>query len=682
MGDGPPRETTAEELARFLHDREEEILVRWERFTAECVPASQTIPRDQWRDHMPLLIQRLLGMADELASSRPPRMDREFAEAVAFSRLAQGLEFAQHFDELTLLRLAIMQLWRDTHPRRTAEQSETLEELVDFLVREVVKQYSDARESLVRALDRIASVGLERRPFEEQLQTVVEIIVQEVPGVDTAALLLCEGDRLHLRATVGLEADRDRAFSLKVGDGFAGRIAAERRPRQIGEAEIASEVTSPELKGRHLRALYGVPIPGPPEPAGVLHIGSRRAGEFNPVAVHVLGAVANRVGQIVLRERERSLLEAAALDLARERAQLQAVLESVPDGLIAYGSRGEILRTNERARHLAPHLTPEALALPIEQRVRRWPVDDEAGRPLAPGESPAERALRGEVVHSVTLRIPPPDEDEPERWLSASAAPIRLEGGEVTGAVVTLADVTDLRRLQQHQESLIRMVSHDLRTPLSTVTMQAEMLLRRTTDPECLRRAKTIKTGAHRMEVMIKDLVDSARQETGHLTLDLRPTDLPEFLENLRARLSGVLAMERVQVHSAGRLPLVLADADRLERILVNLVSNALKYSEPDAPVVVECRPERRGVEVAVIDRGVGIDAGELPHIFERYYRATRTKGTEGLGLGLSITRMLVAAHGGRIKVESTPGLGSTFTVWLPEAEPGGGAQAHAGPSP
>lgn len=165
---------------------------------------------------------------------------------------------------------------------------------------------------------------------------------------------------------------------------------------------------------------------------------------------------------------------------------------------------------------------------------------------------------------------------------------------------------------------------------------------------------------------MISDLVDTARYETGQLTLDLKPIDVGSFLNDLRARAEGVLEMSRVRFEDCDGLPPLRADPDRLERILVNLLSNALKYSPAGAPVFIRCRPERGGVEIAIVDGGSGIGPEALPHIFDRYCRVESTSGAEGLGLGLAITRMLVEAHHGTISVESELGKGSTFRVWMP----------------
>jgi signal transduction histidine kinase len=260
----------------------------------------------------------------------------------------------------------------------------------------------------------------------------------------------------------------------------------------------------------------------------------------------------------------------------------------------------------------------------------------------------------------------------PPIWVSLSAAPIRAAEGDLHGAVTTIADVTGIHAMQEQRDDMLRTISHDLRTPLTVVVAQAQMLERRPEDREAVvRRAGTIRTSAGRMATMIEDLVDVVRLEAGHVRIEPRPVDLAAFARELRERLRGAVAVERLRLDLPERLPPALADPPRLERILVNLITNALKYSPPDAEAVLSAEERDGQVRISVRDRGVGIAADELPHLFERFYRTPAASRHEGLGLGLYITRLLVEAHGGRISAESEPGRGSVFHVTLPAAPAG-----------
>jgi len=170
------------------------------------------------------------------------------------------------------------------------------------------------------------------------------------------------------------------------------------------------------------------------------------------------------------------------------------------------------------------------------------------------------------------------------------------------------------------------------------------------------------------MNAMIRDLVDSERLQAGQLRLDKQPVQLRSFVSDLLEWLRQVMDVGRVVVEVPQDLPPVLADSDRLERILLNVLSNALKYSASNTEVLVQARQSGKEVVTSVTDHGIGIPAEALPHIFERFYRAKTARKAEGLGLGLYITKMLVEAHGGRVWAESELNKGSTFYFTLPLA--------------
>jgi len=257
-------------------------------------------------------------------------------------------------------------------------------------------------------------------------------------------------------------------------------------------------------------------------------------------------------------------------------------------------------------------------------------------------------------------------------WMLVSAAPIRTSDGMLRGAVAAFRDITAQHELEEQREDILRAISHDLRSPLSAILGQAQ-LLDRLLQKADLERARTsaeaIAVSAQRMNAMIQDLVDAARLESGQLRLNLQAVDLSAFLSDLLRRLEPTLETARVRVDLPEGLPPVSADPNRLERILTNLLSNALKYSPPGTEVRVTAEPRDGEVVTSISDQGPGIPPEELPRLFRRYARtAVGEARRDGLGLGLYITRKLVEAHGGRIWVQSQVGVGSTFSFSLPIA--------------
>ena len=332
-----------------------------------------------------------------------------------------------------------------------------------------------------------------------------------------------------------------------------------------------------------------------------------------------------------------------------------------------YRADGGITRLNATARALlgyGPALEGESLAA----LARRLRVERADGSPCPAAELPAARALLGEVVRGVMLAFHPPAGDPV--WVAVSAGPILAADGALRGAVATLTDITPLRRLQEQRDDFVHMVSHDLRSPLTGVLLQAELLGRRAAergDGPSSQGLQSIIRNAHQMAAMIGDLVDSTRLESGQLPLELAPLALGPFLSEVMRHLGGA-DVARIRVAAPAELPAARGDGRQLERVVTNLITNAVKYSPPGSPIVVTAEAVSGELRVSIADAGPGIPAEDQPHLFARYYRARQTTRTEGLGLGLYITRLLVEAHGGRIWVESAPGRGSTFRFTLPTA--------------
>ncbi len=365
------------------------------------------------------------------------------------------------------------------------------------------------------------------------------------------------------------------------------------------------------------------------------------------------------------REAER-LRDALLADVQRHAAEVEATFSAIADGVIVYGPQGEILRMNEEAERLTACI-PEAYPLSNAECLLR-PLERPDGTRYRTEETPVWRAWHdGVTTPAETMILVLPDR---RYWLSVSAAPIRTNDGLTLGAVATLTDVTLLHELEAQHRIFLHMVSHDLRTPLAIIVGHIDLLRDHchacADDRGAGFSVDAISRAARRMDVMIQDLVDAARIEGGQFHLKPQRLSLADYLPEFLQRSAAALATQRVQIEHPATLPAIEADPDRLERILINLLSNALKYSPPEAPVLVQAYPCEQQIAISVTDGGQGIPASDLPHLFERFYRATGARRAEGTGLGLYITRLLVEAHGGRIWVDSEEGRGCTFTLTLP----------------
>ena len=243
------------------------------------------------------------------------------------------------------------------------------------------------------------------------------------------------------------------------------------------------------------------------------------------------------------------------------------------------------------------------------------------------------------------------------------------------GTVAVFHDVTELERLEQVRRDFVANASHELRTPLTAIRGFTETLLASRSLGEADRRAylEVIERHAIRLTHLVADLLELSKIESRSVSLEPSPVDVVSLAERLlqdyheRFREKGLLASveHRGPVHAR-------ADARALEQILVNLIDNAIQYSDEGGHVVIRAEAAEDRVVVQVEDDGIGIPAQDRDRIFERFYRVDKARSRElgGTGLGLSIVKHLVQAQGGEISVESSPGAGSRFRFSLPRAEP------------
>lgn len=350
-------------------------------------------------------------------------------------------------------------------------------------------------------------------------------------------------------------------------------------------------------------------------------------------------------------------------------AELNATITSIADALVVYNTAEDIVRTNPAADYILG-FTPQT---PDEILNKHWIIqhaETPEGQAILPDDLPHNKALLGDEVRGVMImyhRTP-----SETLWLCISAGPIRMPDGKIVGAVATFTDITPMHEMQEQRDIFMHTVSHDLRLPITTVHGYAQLmrdyLTQQHLDGELLSGMDIILRNVRRLNTMIQDLVMVTRLEGGQLILRREPIALAAYLDELLHSLAPAVDTTRVSIEIPAALPPVYADPDRLERILTNLITNALKYSPEATPVVISAVQRQDEVAISVRDQGRGIPPADTTHLFKRFYRVAGTKGAEGIGLGLYIARMLVDAHGGHIWVESVVSKGSTFTFTMPIA--------------
>ena len=349
-------------------------------------------------------------------------------------------------------------------------------------------------------------------------------------------------------------------------------------------------------------------------------------------------------------------LEERIKTITHQRNESEAVLSSMVEGVLAVDAREKVLRLNKAAGKL----------LGIE-----------------PGN--AEGKLIGEVVRNSHLRefvtqtlqgIETVETDltigsQNEIFLQAHGAALKDVQGQSIGAVVVLNDVTRLRRLETVRSDFVANVSHELKTPITLIkgfveTLQQGALENR---DEAERFLGIMAKQVERLNAIIEDLLSLSRLEQGTGKPEVEKSTLRQILESAirDCELKAADKNTTIQLNCANELE-VLASPDLLGQAVLNLVDNALKYSEPGGKVEVEVQTTESEVVIAVQDAGCGIDSSHLPRLFERFYRVDQARSRQlgGTGLGLAIVKHIAQAHGGSVSVNSTLGKGSRFSIHLP----------------
>lgn len=456
--------------------------------------------------------------------------------------------------------------------------------------------------------------------------------------------------------------------SFPLGSGFTSEVIRTGAPRLI--RNWATD-------GPPVRILYGteseklvapqsavvVPILSGDRVLGVLSAQSYQPEAYGATDLVALGAIAAQAAGAITRIRT---TEQRALEHERRALQLEAILATMNDALLIVDSRGSIVQLNRGARELL-RLDSASIVLgqPLEQqRLEQWP---ETAREIAGLLAPVVDAVRAGTSiaeRQIELRA------GGSRVLGVSASVMRSTSGAPQGGVIAFRDITAQRDLQGLREDIFSMAWHDMQKPIALIRGHAELLLRRLTvgeeDAAALEaEAKLIVRHTDRLAELLTTLFDLSALESGLLGIAPGWVDLPILAREL---MEGMRRIGRHQINLvAERSVTGRWDGGRIRQVLMNLLSNALKYSSEGSTVTVTIGADERNATVRVRDEGIGLETAELAQLFRRGYRTLPARGVSGDGLGLYFSKGIIASHGGRMWAESAgPGKGSTFCFTLP----------------
>ena len=492
--------------------------------------------------------------------------------------------------------------------------------------------------------------------LDELLEMVLEAAAEMLSG-QASLIALRDPDEGHftIRASYGVPQALVPYFEPLLADipDFADRS----RFRIPGLAEKLGQIVA--RLGLRLQQVVALPMSIRDDLIGVLYVFRAYGSSFTSNDRRVLASFADQAAIAVYNAQ---LYER----VSQEKRRLDAILEYSADGVLILDSAQRIQVFNRALSRLTGWQAAEALGR-HHDKVIRWAhletnrdlSDAVAGGWPLPSARPlyVEGDLRRKNGGTVSV--------------GTIYAPLFGQDRRLVNIIANVRDITRFREADEIKSTFVSVISHELKTPVALIQGYAETLLRKDAhwDPHTQQESlEVILEESDRLHHLIDNLLDASRLEAGKLPLEKEPLLLDKLAERVAERFRTQTDTHEISAGFPSDFPVVNGDPTRLEQVLNNLISNAIKYSPEGGTIGIAGRYSDDEVVVTVTDCGVGIPFEEQPHIFESFYRGSREyqQQTSGAGLGLYLAKAIVDAHGGEIWVESDPGEGATFSFALP----------------
>jgi len=511
-------------------------------------------------------------------------------------------------------------------------------------------------------MDRFDADGIiEAAEFRTKLEAVLRNAAEALGGGAGIIALWGDRERRFVRAaSFGLDAKALKRLSPLLDEAIPDLAVSRRSFDRISKLLPHAPLPSTE-SGLAQDPVMALPLVTEGKVAGlILVLRPWSADTFATTDQRVLAGFAEQAAIAVENAR-------LVHELAREKRRLESIVENSAEGIWSINWERRITGFNATMEKLTGWHRDEVLHRYCYDIL---PVRDGHGKELCQILCPLARA--GDEPRSVVeVEGPIKTKDGQSLEVARTYAVMRSPKAELLGAVINLRDITRLREVENLRSTLLSAVSHQLQTPISIIKGYANILARRDArwDRGTLRQGlRVIEEEGDRLSKLVNNLLRASRIDTGELSLEKEPVELPKLVQRVVRRLRVKSDIHRFEVKFPLGFPTVMADPQGMEEVLINLIDNAMKYSPAGGKVSIEGRVSGEEVVVSVADDGIGLSMRDKELIFQRFYRVEGPLFSKvpGVGLGLFICQSIVNAHGGKIEVVSQAGKGSCFTFTLP----------------
>ncbi len=490
------------------------------------------------------------------------------------------------------------------------------------------------------------------------LQAILDTIVvtlRRAIGCRGCCIFLFDqtGEQLEIKAADGLKPQWRKQAKLRLGEGIAGRAAAEGRTIYVPDTYKEPGFI---FFDQEVHSLMVIPLFAHGDVIGVINLDDKQPNAFGPSQERLLTIAATQAGMIIDNAR-------LFARISREQQRTKAIIQHMADGLVVIDQQGVITNCNQT---LAAMLGLHSSQI-IGQKITSPHLHPNLAQ-ITGGSTYSART--GVLAKEITIEAPQP------RTLKIFTTTVVDDDQTPMGEVRVVHDITKERELENLKDDFFSTISHELRTPLFSIQGFAQILLEeKNLDPDTqIEFLTTIHRQAAQLSEMVKKILDLSKFDETKLELEKEPVVISDLIHQTILKLQGFAHQRKVKLVSklSDPLPPVIGDGPRLEQVLTNLIGNAIKFSEAGDEVLISATRMDGELYVTVKDNGIGIPPEALDQIFSRYYQVDHKKegSAMGSGLGLPIAKKIIEGHGGRIWVESKASQGSTFQFTLPLIDP------------